>query len=185
MYSQTDRKVSEVYEESKKLAEKKIKDALDLKDFELEEEDVDLSTDEFEEEEAEIALKYEKRKAGKEELESEEFGQLECPYCGEIVDDMQSHLETCEFAPEDASVEDILPSKSKKKKKKKKEGKSKAGEEKKSSSKDKLECPYCGKNYTRLARHLPSCSKRPKDFNEEKENSYLDGKIDLDEFKEG
>ncbi len=186
LYSQTERKTSEVYEQSKILAEKRIKEKeLDLRDFELEEEEVDLTIEEFEEEEEELPTKYEKRKAGKDEIVAEDL-EMECPYCGEVVEDIESHLEICELAPEDADVEDIISAKLRKKKKVKKVGKSKERKGKPSpkESKEKMECPYCGKQFTRLARHLPSCSKRPEDVDEEKENSYIDGKIGLDEFQE-
>ena len=160
----SNKKISEVYEESKEKAEKKKKKKkIELEDFELaemhiSEEEIDLTIDEFEEEDDEIPLKFEKRKAGKEEIgDKEEFGEIECPFCGEVHENLATHLETCEFAPDDASIEDILPSRAKRKKRKT-STKSKGTKEK---------CPYCGKEYTRLGRHLPSCPKRPKE--EEKE----------------
>jgi hypothetical protein len=180
--------ISEIYAESKKTAEKKIKEeklelaSIEIEDVELEE-DVDLSIDEFEEEE-EIQLKFEKRKAGKAAVEDsdEEFAQVECPFCGELFDDLASHLQECEFAPEDVNIEEYLPSKPKKKRKKRKAG-SKAKKEEpdkasKKKSKDKTACPYCGKEYIRLGRHIKFCPKRPDDADEEKEEKFLSGEID-------
>ena len=164
----SNQKIAEVYEESKRKAEKKIKEKkIELEDYELEEmqieEEIDLTIDEFEEEDEEIPLKFEKRKAGKEELGAkEDFGGIECPFCGEVHENLASHLETCEFAPDDASIEDILPARSKKKKRKSTSGKSK-------SSGNKEKCPYCGKEFTRLGRHITSCPKRPKDEDEEED----------------
>ncbi len=180
--------ISEIYAESKKIAEKQIKEKklelseVDIEDIELEE-DVDLSIDEFEEEE-EIQLKFEKRKAGKADVEDsdDEFAEVECPFCGELFDDLASHIRECEFAPEDVSIEEYLPSKPKKKRKKKK-GPAKAAKEKDGkaagkASKDKKACPYCGKEFVRLGRHLKSCSKRPEDADEEKETKFLNGELD-------
>ena len=162
----SNKKISEVYEEKKEKAEKKKKKKkIELEDFELaemhiSEEEIDLTIDEFEEEDDEIPLKFEKRKAGKEEIgDKEEFGEIECPFCGEVHENLATHLETCEFAPDDASIEDILPSRAKRKKRK--------TSSKSKSTGTKETCPYCGKEYTRLGRHLPSCPKRPKE--EEKE----------------
>jgi hypothetical protein len=163
----SNKKIAEVYEESKKKAEKKIKEKkIALEEFELEEmqieDEIDLTIDEFEEEDEEVPLKFEKRKAGKQEIgETEEFGEIECPYCGEVHENLASHLENCEFAPEDASIEDLLPSRAKRKKKKSSSSKSKS-----QGTSKKQKCPYCGKEYTRLGRHLPSCPKRPKDEDE-------------------
>ncbi|MHA1688428.1 MAG: hypothetical protein ACTSUN_03695, partial [Promethearchaeota archaeon] len=157
---------------------------LKLKDFELREEEVDLSVEEFEEEE-EFEVKYEKRKTSKEDIEAEDLGPLECPYCGEITEDIESHLEVCELAPEDATIDDVLPSRAKKKKKKKKTTRQKKkGASTKKQQQKKLECPYCGKWYARLVRHLSSCTKRPEDADEEKEKLYIEGEISLEEFKE-
>ena len=161
--------MSEVYEESKKIAEKKIKER--LKEFEIEDveidEDVDLSIDEFEEDEDQIPLKFEKRKAGKEALEEgEDFSiSMECPFCADSFPDLASHIQNCEFAPDDASIEDILPSKTKKKRKR---GGSKAKESPRmakegTEEQEKKKCPYCGKEFTRLGRHLNSCKKKPAD----------------------
>jgi predicted RNA-binding Zn-ribbon protein involved in translation (DUF1610 family) len=169
--SKNNRRFSEVYEESKKIAEKKIKEkAIKLEEFEIAEitsdEEIDLTIDEFEEEEESAPLKFEKRKAGKADLEdSEEFQEVECPFCGELYDDLASHIQNCEFAPDDASIEDIMPSKGKKKKKKKSSPSTPAGEK---STKGKQKCPYCGKEFIRLGRHLSSCPKKPPD--EDKEN---------------
>ena len=178
--------IAEIYAESKKIAEKQIKEKklelaqVDIEDIELEE-DVDLSIDEFEEEE-EIQLKFEKRKAGKADVEDsdDEFAEVECPFCGELFDNLASHIRECEFAPEDVKIEEYLPSKPKKRKKKK--GAPKASKEKPSKtageSKDKKACPYCGKEFIRLGRHLKSCSKRPEDADEEKEAKFLNGELD-------
>lgn len=162
LYAQTNQKVSDIYEESRKGAEKKIKEKkIELEAFELEElksdNDLDLTSDEFEEEEdEEVPLKFEKRKLAKDEVEdSEEFTEVECPFCGELFDDLRSHLQNCEFAPDDASIEDILP----KKKKKKSKSKSASG----TNNKEKQVCPYCGKEFIRLGRHLTSCPKKPAD----------------------
>ena len=100
--------------------------------------------------------KFEKRKAGKADSDTEDFQGIECPFCGDIYDDLASHLRDCDLAPDDASIEDILP---KKKKKKKKPG-GKAGTSGK-STKEKQICPHCGKGFLRLGRHLNSCPKRP------------------------
>jgi len=156
---------SDVYEESKKLAEKKIKEKeIKLEEFELEEiisdEEIDLSIDEFEEEEEEAPLKFEKRKAGKADLEDSDISDItECPFCGEFFEDLASHIQSCEFAPDDASIEDIIPSKPKKKKKK---PDAKSGESDGKTAK-KQKCPYCGKEFVRLGRHLNSCPKKPDD----------------------
>ena len=180
--------MSEIYAESKKIAEKQIKERkLELENIEIEdidvEEDVDLTIDEFEEEE-EIQLKFEKRKVGKADVEDsdDEFAEVECPFCGELFDDLASHIRECEFAPEDVSIEEYLPSKPKKKRKKKKAS-AKTTTEKpesasKTESKDKKSCPYCGKEFVRLGRHLKACSKRPDDADEEKEAKFLNGELD-------
>ncbi|TFG26436.1 MAG: hypothetical protein EU532_09780 [Promethearchaeota archaeon] len=181
--------ISEIYAESKKTAEKQIKEKklalenIEIEDIEIEE-DVDLSIDEFEEEE-EIQTKYEKRKAGKGDLEEgeEEFAEVECPFCGELFDDLASHIRDCEFAPDDVDIEDYLPSRPKKSRRKKKKTEKKGTAEKpekeeEKGQKDKKECPYCGKNFVRLGRHLKACPKRPDDADEEKEAKFLDGEID-------
>jgi endogenous inhibitor of DNA gyrase (YacG/DUF329 family) len=182
LYSQTNKKISDVYQESKKEAEKKIKEReMEMEEFEIsevkDEEEIDLSIDEFEEEE-EFTTRFEKRKADKGDLESEDFAEVECPFCGELFDDLAAHIPTCEFAPEDVEPEDYLPQKTSKVKKKKKPNES----SKKESSSDSIDCPYCGKEYKRLSRHLPYCDDRPKDADEEKEQLYMDGKIDKDEL---
>ena len=173
LYVQTSQKVSEVYEESRKGAEKKIKEKkIELEAFELVElkgdNDLDLSSDEFEDEEDEEApLKFEKRKVGKDDMEdSEEFTEVECPFCGELSGDLRSHLPNCEFAPDDVNIADIMPSK-----KKKRKPKTTAAQGK--DSKAKQVCPHCGKEFIRLGRHLSSCPQKPKnaeDNKEEKEN---------------
>ena len=163
-YIQATKKFSEVYEESRREAEKKIKEKkIELGEFELAElkhnDEMDLSLDEFEEDEdEEIPLKFEKRKVGKAKLE--DFGEIECPFCGEVVGDIRTHIKECEFAPEDANIKDILPTKTRKKKK---PGKTTEG-----VAKEKQACPYCGKEFIRLGRHLNSCPKKPKDTDENK-----------------
>ena len=169
----TNRRFSEVYEESKKVAEKKIKEkAIELEDFEISEitsdEEIDLTLDEFEEEEETVPLKFEKRKAGKADLkDSEEFQEVECPFCGELYDDLATHITQCEMAPDDASIEDILPTRVKKKKKKKVSATPSAGSK---STAEKQKCPYCGKEFIRLGRHLSSCPKKPPEPNNGEEN---------------
>ncbi|MFW9969765.1 MAG: hypothetical protein ACFFDF_06160 [Candidatus Odinarchaeota archaeon] len=164
------RRFSEIYEDSKKIAEKKIKEKkIKLEEFEIAEMasdyEVDLSIDEFEEEE-EAQLKYEKRKAGKGELGDSEISDItECPFCGEFFENLASHIQTCEFAPDDASLDDIIPSRSKKKKKKS----SADSDEKDEGSADKKVCPYCGKEFVRLGRHISSCPKKPADAEEEED----------------
>ncbi|MFW9829287.1 MAG: hypothetical protein ACFFEY_17055 [Candidatus Thorarchaeota archaeon] len=167
----SNRRFSEVYEESKRLAEKKIKEReIRLEEYEIAEitsdEDIDLTIDEFEEEDEEVPVKFEIRKAGKAGLEeSGEFDEsTECPFCGEFFVDLATHIQDCEFAPDDVSIDDILPSKPKRKKK---GGKVTPGATKKKGEKQK--CPYCGKEFVRLGRHLASCSKRPSDLKEEEE----------------
>ena len=185
LYAQTSQKVSDVYEESRKGAEKKIKEKkIELEAFELEElkadNDLDLTIDEFEEEEdEEVPLKFEKRKLAKDEVEdSEEFTEVECPFCGELFDDLRSHLQNCEFAPDDASIEDIMPTRRKKKKSK---PKSASG----TDSKEKQVCPYCGKEFVRLGRHLTSCPKKPADEEEdEDDDEEIEDEDDEDEEDE-
>ncbi len=174
LYVQTNKKISEVYDESKFEADKKIKEQkIKLEEYELEqlkgEEEIDLSIDEFEEQE-EVITKYEKRKAGKDELESEELGTLECPFCGEVVNDLPEHVQTCEFAPDDVDLDDIIPKKSKKKqKRKRKSSASSSKEPTDKGAKKTKECPYCGKSFQRLGRHINSCPKRPADADEDEE----------------
>ncbi len=111
------RRFSDMFEESKKIAEDKLKE-FEIISLSLDDE-IDISINEFEEEDGDTPLKFEKRKAGKANLDDidEISGNVECPFCGELFDDLRSHIGNCEFAPEDASIEDILPSKKKKKKK--------------------------------------------------------------------
>ena len=75
-----------------------------------------------------------------------------------------------------------MPSRPKKKRKKKKTEKKgpaeKSDKEDEKGKKDKKACPYCGKNFVRLGRHLKACPKRPDDADEEKEAKFLDGEID-------
>jgi len=166
LYIQTDQRVSDVYEKSRKGAEKKIKEKkIELEAFELAElaveNELDLSIDEFEEDDEEVSLKFEKRKAGKDQIDdSDEFTNIECPFCAEIFDDLRSHLANCEFAPDDASIADIMPAK---KRKKKPTAASRKG------TKEKQVCPYCKKEFIRLGRHLTSCPERPKDEGTKKE----------------
>ena len=157
-------KISDLYDESRKKAEKKIKEKkialIEIK----REEDIDLSIDEFEEEELELSEKFEKRKAGKGDLENgEDFAELLCPFCDEIVDDLRSHIESCELAPDDASIEDIMPSKSKKKRGRKPATKTGTTDTDDKGAQGKQQCPYCGKEFQRLGRHLNSCKKKPAD----------------------
>ncbi len=165
--------MSEIYEESKKIAEKKIKEEkLEFEKFEIEdiEKDdlIDLSIDEFEEDEVKIPLKFQKRKAGKATLEDgEDFVGVECPFCGEIYDDLPSHIRTCDLAPDDVSLDDIMPSKSKKKRKKRTvKPKAKVSGKVDGKESEKKKCPYCGKEFIRLGRHLNSCSKKPSEETE-------------------
>ena len=182
LYVQTNQKVSDVYEESRRGAEKKIKEKkIELEAFEIAElkgeNDIDLTSDEFEEEEEEeVPLKFEKRKLAKDELEdSEEFTEVECPFCGELFDDLRSHLQICEFAPDDASIEDVMP---KRKKKKKSPATSKK------DSKGAQVCPYCGKEFVRLGRHLSSCPKKPKDEEDEDEEEDEEDEDEDEDFDE-
>jgi len=177
-YSQIDRKFSDIYEESRKIAEEKIKtDEIHLDEFELAEyraeEEIDLSIDEFEEEDEEIPLKFEKRKVGKEDLEeTEEYGEMECPFCGEIFEDLASHIPNCDLAPEDASIEDILPSKPKRKRRKTRATTASKKEARETiEPKTKEKCPYCGKEFVRLGRHLKSCPKKPPEEEDVEEDS--------------
>jgi len=180
LYVQTNQRVSDVYEESRKDAEKKIKEKkIELEAFELAElavdSELDLTIDEFEEEDEEISLKFEKRKVGKDEIDDSEDFSLECPFCAELFDDLRSHLLNCEFAPDDASIDDILPSKSRKKKKKPTAA---SGTE----TKEKQVCPYCKKEFVRLGRHITSCPKRPK--NDDKDDDNEEEEDDNDEEEE-
>ncbi|MHA2005679.1 MAG: hypothetical protein ACXABO_02525 [Promethearchaeota archaeon] len=155
-----------MYEESKKIAEKRIREReIELEEFELasikSDTDIDLSIDEFEEEDEEVPIKFEKRKAGKAALEdAEDIGEVECPFCGELFSDLRGHIQECDFAPDDVTIEDILPSKPKRKKKTARK-KPQAGADK--TPNEKQACPYCGKEFIRLGRHVKSCPKRPKD----------------------
>ncbi len=177
LYSKTNTKITEVYQESKAEADKLIEEE-EVEEIEIEEleeeEEIDLSVEEFEEEEI-IIERYEQKRAGKAIEEAEEFAEMECPFCGELFDNLATHIRECEFAPDDVDIEDYLPSR--KPKKEKKEEKAIEKDE------DKLKCPYCGKTYARLGRHLPYCEERPDDADEELEEKYKDGKIDLTEFK--
>ncbi len=161
--------IDDVFIESKKIAEKKIKEKAEL--FKLEEiqidEDLDLSTDEFNEDDDALPIKFEKRKIGKGEIEdSEEFAEVECPFCGEIFDDLTSHIKNCEFAPDDASIDDIRPTRLKKRKKRKKpSATTKSEPADKTEIKEKKKCPHCGKEFIRLGRHLNSCKKNPEIIN--------------------
>ena len=169
--AKNNKRFSDVYEESKRLAEKKIKEeeikgeGFKLADI-ISDDEIDLSIDEFEEEDEEVPMKFEKREARKASLaDSEDLQQVECPFCGELFDDLVSHIQSCEFAPDDASIEDIMPSKSKKKRKK--TSQKSGGTTGKSAEKQK--CPYCGKEFIRLGRHLNSCPKKPADADNEED----------------
>ena len=152
------RRFSDMFEESKKIAEDKLKE-FEIISLSLDDE-IDISINEFEEEDGDTPLKFEKRKAGKANLDDidEISGNVECPFCGELFDDLKSHIANCEFAPEDASIEDILPNK----KKKKKKTTQKSGTSKKKATEKQI-CPYCKKEYLRLGRHINSCPKKPAD----------------------
>lgn len=160
--AKSNKRFADIFEESKSIAERKIRERqIALEEFELaaikSDDEIDLSIDEFEEEDEEIPLKFEKRKAGKADLvDSEEFAEVECPFCGELFDDLQAHVQNCEFAPDDVTLDDIMPSK---KKKKKKPGS--PGGKSDQTTTEKQKCPYCGKEFLRLGRHLSSCPKRP------------------------
>ncbi|MFX1327586.1 MAG: hypothetical protein ACFE91_05510 [Promethearchaeota archaeon] len=163
--AKNNRRFSELYEESKKMAEKKIQEKkIKLEEFEIaeikSEDEIDLSIDEFEEEDEEIPLKFEKRKAGKADLEGSDAFETtnECPFCGDFFEDLSSHIQTCEFAPDDASLDDIIPSRKKKVKKKKA-----STESEKERSTEKQKCPYCKKEFIRLGRHISSCPEKPSD----------------------
>ena len=163
--AKNNRRFSDVYDDSLKKAEQKIKEKeIELEELELaaikREEGIDLSIDEFAEADEQIPLKFEKRKAGKADLEdTDDFQSQECPFCGDFYDDLPSHVRDCELAPDDASIEDLLP----KKKKKKPVKKSGTGEK---STKAKQICPHCGKGFLRLGRHLNSCPKKPAEAEE-------------------
>ena len=156
--AKNNRKFSEVYDESLKIAEQKIKEK--QTEFELDsikkEEGIDLTIDEFEEIDEKVPLKFEKRKAGKADLEDDDFQNQECPFCGDFYDDLSSHVRECELAPDDVSADDLVP----KKKKKKKKPTKKTGTGEKSTA-EKKKCPHCGKEFLRLGRHLNSCPKKP------------------------
>lgn len=180
------KRFSDVYDESKKLAEKKIKEReIKLEEVELREilsdEEVDLSIDEFEEEEEEAPSKFEKRKAGKADIEDSEIADItECPFCGEFFEDLASHIQSCEFAPDDASIEDIIPSKRKRKKK----GPSKSSTSGTKKTEEKQKCPYCGKEFVRLGRHLSSCPKKPSDIDEKEDEEEEEEEEDEEEEDE-
>ena len=168
LYSQVTKKFSDVYEESKKVAEQKVKEKqIELDEFELSEisseNELELTIDEFEEDEEEVPLRFEKRKASKDDLDTEDFGEMECPFCAEIFEDVHSHMAACEFAPDDARIDDFLPSR----KKKKKPRATSSTSSKSGTPKVKQKCPYCGKEFQRLGRHLTSCPKRPEEDNDE------------------
>ena len=159
------RRFSEVYEEGKKIAEKKIREKeIKLEAFEIKEitseEELDFSLDEFEEEVEDEPTKFEKRKGGQAIAEDSDEFEVMCPFCDEVFGDLASHVQNCEFAPDDACISDILPNKKKKKKSKKTVEKTGKGVK---TGGEKQKCPYCGKEFIRLGRHLASCSKRPDD----------------------
>ncbi|MFX1238515.1 MAG: hypothetical protein ACFFAS_16195 [Promethearchaeota archaeon] len=168
----TNIKVMDVFEQSRKLAEQKLKESkIEISEI-MKEEEIDLTLDEFEEDEGELPQKFEKRKAGKGDLEdSEDFAELICPFCDEIVDDLNSHIESCEFAPEDASIDDIIQPRGKKKKRGRKPSttktKNKFEDDSEVNGESNKKCPYCGKEFQRLGRHLNSCKKKPADDDDE------------------
>lgn len=168
--AKSNKRFADIFEESKSIAEQKIKEKqIELEEFELaaikSDDELDLTIDEFEEEDEEVPQKFEKRKAGKADLDSEEFAEVECPFCGELFDDLRAHVQNCEFAPDDVSLDDLMPSK---KKKKKKPGSPTESKGKKTAQKQK--CPYCGKEFIRLGRHLNSCPKKPADTDDKEGN---------------
>ncbi|MBY8982293.1 MAG: hypothetical protein KGD57_05045 [Candidatus Lokiarchaeota archaeon] len=181
LYNQTTIKIAEVFQDSKLKAEKVIKEkeleALELAEIK-DDDDIDLSVEEFEEDE-EITERFEKREPVKSIEEAEDFIEAECPFCGELFENLGSHLKTCEFAPEDVDIKEYLPSRPKRKKKKKEPS---TTTEKKEQN--KKPCPYCKKDYARLGRHLPHCEARPDDPDEEKEKLYSEGKIDVSKFNQ-
>jgi uncharacterized Zn-finger protein len=161
----SNRTIADIFTESKKTAEEKIREkeeAFAIGDLDLGD-DIELTIDEFQEEDDSFPLKFEKRKVGKGEIEdSDDFGEMICPFCDEIFDDANAHITNCELAPEDAKVEDILPERVTKKKRKRRTGSTSA----KASTgpkapQEKKKCPYCGKDFIRLGRHLNSCKKKP------------------------
>jgi len=167
LYIQTNQRNSDVYEESRKGADKKIKEKkIELEAFELAElavdSELDLSSDEFEEEDEDVSSKFEKRKVGKDEIDDSDESTLECPFCAELFGDLRAHLPNCEFAPDDASINDIMPTKTRKKKK----PTAASGK----ATKEKQACPYCKKEFIRLGRHITSCPQRPKDDKEAEDN---------------
>jgi len=167
--AKSNKRFADIFEESKNIAEQKIREKqIELEEFELaaikSDDEIDLTIDEFEEEDNEVPQKFEKRKAGKADLDPEEFAEVECPFCGELFDDLRAHVQNCEFAPDDVTLDDIMPSK----KKKKKKPSTQAGSTAKTTT-AKQKCPYCGKEFIRLGRHLNSCPKKPVDANEEED----------------
>ncbi|MFX0011945.1 MAG: hypothetical protein ACFE9R_16635, partial [Candidatus Hermodarchaeota archaeon] len=79
--------------------------------------------------------------------------------------------------PDDVSIEDILPAKGRTKKK--------SGTTSSAKGKGKQKCPYCGKEFSRLGRHLSSCPKRPKGEDaEEEEEEEEEEDEDYDEDEE-
>ncbi len=164
--AKNNRRFSDLYEESQKIAEQKIKEKqIELEEFEIaslkKEEEIDLSIDEFDGEGEEDPSKFEKRKAGKSLGDADDFAEAECPFCGEISGNLAEHIRNCELAPDDATIEDVIPKKKKKKKKpSRKEG---TGEK---SATEKKKCPHCGKEFVRLGRHLNSCPKKPAEAGE-------------------
>ncbi|MBY9006840.1 MAG: hypothetical protein KGD63_08785 [Candidatus Lokiarchaeota archaeon] len=181
LYDQSSIKIAEVYQTSKSKAEKIIKEkaaaeGLKITDINIDD-DIDLSVEEFEEEEEEVGEKFKKKEPGKKIEDAEEFTEAECPFCGDLFENLGTHIVNCELAPDDVDLKSYLPSKSKRKKKKKE-----IPESTEKKEQNKKICPYCKKGYARLGRHLPHCVKRPDDVDEEKEKQYSDGKIDISEF---
>lgn len=150
---------AEIYKKSKKMAEQKIPivKEIEIKDVDLElEEQLELDTSEFDEieEEESVPPKFRKRSKGSGKASiKKEYGDLttECAFCGEFFENVEEHMLNCEFAPsEDAAI----PRRGRKPKPAAPKAPStevgKAGEV----------CPYCGKTFQRLARHI--CKKAPK-----------------------
>jgi len=50
-------------------------------------------------------------------VKEDNFAKVECPFCGELYDDLLSHIRNCEFTPENVSLEHMMPAMPKKKRK--------------------------------------------------------------------
>ena len=64
--------------------------------------------------------------------------------------------------------EDVLPKKKKRKKRTTPAAKA-TGKSAEKGEKEKQTCPYCGKEFQRLGRHINTCPKRPTDEEEDEE----------------